>query len=43
MQFIAQLILALVGIYVFFWTLGFWWGLGVITIYILSAVAKNEK
>jgi len=43
MQFIAKLILALVGIYVFFWALGFWWGLGAMAIYILSAVAKNEK
>ncbi len=43
MQFIANLLLAALGVYVFFSTLGFWWGLGFIALFALNAIAKSGK
>jgi hypothetical protein len=42
MAWLARLILNLLGIVLFFWAMGFIWGIGIMFLYWLAKVAKEE-
>ncbi|WP_298209301.1 hypothetical protein [Acidovorax sp.] len=43
MAFLAQLILGCLMVYLFFSTLGFWFGLGVLALWLLIGMANSGK
>ena len=43
MQGCAQVALAIIGVVMFFWALGFWWGIGMLVLMGLIAVANGKE
>ena len=41
MRGFAQLLVGIIGICVFFWALGFWWGVGILLLFALMSFANG--